>query len=357
MTEKRVRPPFDRDLLSLLRPLNKPIFYLVNKIDSADLEYLMADFTELGVGPLHPVSGEHGYGVPTFLDMLVKALPQDSLKVEQEMIRIGVVGRPNAGKSSLINKIFGQERLVVSDTPGTTRDAVDTVCEVNGKPYLLLDTAGIRRKGKVKKKLEKFSVVRALKGLERCDVALVMIDATEGITDQDVHIAGYAEERKCGCIFLANKWDLVENRNKALKKLKEDVRMNAKFLTYAPFMTISALTGQRVNRIFELVDKVYEQYTTRISTGQLNRMLEKAVERHAPPYHKGRRLRFYYATQVSTKPPTFVCFVNHPDAVHFSYKRFLINHIREETGLDQTPIRLLFRQRDRKDLKVLKSGG
>ncbi|SHK43448.1 GTP-binding protein [Desulfatibacillum alkenivorans DSM 16219] len=349
--------PFDRDLLSVLRPIDKPIFYLVNKIDSADLEYLMADFAELGVGELHPVSGEHGYGIPTFLDMIVKVLPKASPKLEEDMISIGVVGRPNAGKSSLINKILGQERLLVSDTPGTTRDAVDTVCQVNGKPYLLLDTAGIRRKGKVKHKLEKFSIVRALKGLERCDVALVMLDATEGITDQDVHIAGYAEERKCGCIFLANKWDLVKDKDWALKKIKDDVRMNAKFLNYAPFMTISALTGQRVHRIFELVDKVYAQYTTRISTSKLNRMLENAITRHEPPYHKGRRLKFYYATQVSTKPPTIVCFVNHPDAVHFSYKRFLINHIREETGLDQTPIRLLFRQRDRKDLKVLKSGG
>ncbi|ACL05784.1 ribosome biogenesis GTPase Der [Desulfatibacillum aliphaticivorans] len=349
--------PFDRDLLSVLRPLDKPIFYLVNKIDSLDMEYLMADFAELGVDKLHPVSGEHGYGVPTFLDMVVKVLPKASPKLEEDMISIGVVGRPNAGKSSLINKILGQERLLVSDTPGTTRDAVDTVCQVNGKPYLLLDTAGIRRKGKVKHKLEKFSIVRALKGLERCDVALVMLDATEGITDQDVHIAGYAEERKCGCIFLANKWDLVKDKDWALKKIKDEVRMNAKFLNYAPFMTISALTGQRVNRIFELVDKVYAQYTTRISTSKLNRMLENAITRHEPPYHKGRRLKFYYATQVSTKPPTIVCFVNHPDAVHFSYKRFLINHIREETGLDQTPIRLLFRQRDRKDLKVLKSGG
>ncbi len=358
MDGKEGLSPFDRDLLALLRPLKKPVFWLVNKIDSGSQEHLLADFAELGLHPLHPVSAEHGYGMSTFLDLLIKALPKDAPEPEKTMINIGVIGRPNAGKSSLINKILGQERLLVSDTPGTTRDAVDTVCEVDGKPYLMLDTAGIRRKGKVRKKLEKFSVVRALKGLERCDVALVLIDASEGITDQDVHIAGYAEERKCGCIFIANKWDLVDEKAKAMKLLEENVRMEAKFLNYAPFTTVSALTGQRVHKIFKLVDKVYEQYSTRIATGPLNRILEKAVFRHEPPLVKGgKRLRFYYAAQVSTCPPTIVCFVNHPQSVHFSYKRYLTNQFRSETGLDQTPIRVYFRARDRKELKVLKSGG
>jgi GTP-binding protein len=217
---------------------------------------------------------------------------------------------------------------------------------VDGKAYLLIDTAGIRRKGKVSQKIEKFSIIKALRSMDRCDVALIVLDADEGIAEQDISIAGYAFERGCGCIFLLNKWDLLEKDTHTVKKYMDELRMRAKFLSFAPAMTISALSGQRVTKIFKLVDDVYAQYAQRIGTGQLNRILETSIAKNPPALHRGKPVKFYYITQVTTKPPTFVCFVNYPEAVHFSYKRFLINQIRAETGLDKTPIRILFRQRE-----------
>jgi len=338
--------PFDADLIGMVRTLDKPVFYAVNKIDDVAKEDLLHDFYSLGIDHPYPVSAEHGYGISDFLDELIRALPQPEVPAASEdVIRVAVVGKPNAGKSSLINRILGQDRLVVSDLPGTTRDAVDSLCNINGRAYSLVDTAGIRRKAKVSLKIEKFSIIKALHSLERCDVALVVIDAHEGITEQDVTIAGYAHERGCGCILLLNKWDLVEKVPGVSRKFTEMVRMQTKFLNYAPIMTISAVTGQRVPKIFKQVEAVYQQYASRIGTGQLNRILQKALLQNEPPMHKGKRLRFYYATQVSTKPPTFVCFVNYPEAVHFSYKRYLTNQIRDQAGLTETPLRILFRQR------------
>jgi GTP-binding protein len=262
-----------------------------------------------------------------------------------------VVGRPNVGKSSLINRILGQDRLLVSDIPGTTRDAIDSVCTMEGKSYLLVDTAGIRRKGKVSRKLEKFSIIKALRSLDRCDVALMVMDASEGVTDQDISIAGYAYDRGCGCIMLLNKWDLLEKDSNTVKAYYERLQFQAKFLSFAPAMTISALTGQRVAKIFKLIDEVYEQYALRISTGKLNRIFEKAIEKNTPSLHRGKRIKFYYAAQISTRPPTIVCFVNYPQAVHFSYKRYLLNQLRKGSGLEKTPIRLLFRQREGRKIK------
>ncbi len=337
--------PYDRDIIEILRTTEKPVFYAVNKIDGLEQETNLYDFYSLGIKKLYPVSAEHRYGVHDFLDDLILAFPKyDSVQTE-DMIKLAVVGRPNVGKSSLINRILGEKRLLVSDIPGTTRDAIDSVCNIDGKPYLLIDTAGIRRKGKVSKKIEKFSIIKALRSLDRCDVALIVMDADEGITEQDINIAGYAFERKCSCIMLLNKWDLVEKDSKTAKKYYEQLKMESKFLSFAPAITISALTGLRVPRIFTYVDEVYNQYAARIKTGQLNRIMELAIKKNEPSLFRGKRLKFYYAAQVTAKPPTFVCFVNYPDAVHFSYKRYLINQIRERAGLDKTPIRLLFRQR------------
>ena len=342
--------PFDRDMVELLRVTDKPVFYAVNKIDGAEQEAHVSDFFSLGIEPLFPISAEHRYGVSDFLDALVAKISDiDKAPIEgsaEGTIGLAVVGRPNVGKSSLINRILGQERHLVSDQPGTTRDAIDSIFQVNGKSYRLIDTAGIRRKGRVTQKIEKFSIIKALKSLDRCDVALIVLDVEEGITEQDINIAGYAFERGCGCIFLLNKWDLLDKDTHTVKKYLGELRMRAKFLAFAPAMTISALTGQRVAKIFNMVDDVYHQYQQRIVTGQLNRILQTATAKNPPPLHRGQPLKFYYITQVSSRPPTFVCFVNYPQAVHFSYKRFLINQIREQAGLDKTPIRILIRQRE-----------
>ena len=341
--------PFDEDIVKILRELTKPVFYAVNKIDGVEQEGKLYEFYSLGIEKLYPISSEHRYGISDFLDDLTSVLPETLSDDDREMIKLAVVGKPNVGKSSLINKILGQKRLLVSDTPGTTRDAIDSVCKINDTSYLLIDTAGIRRKAKVSKKLEKFSIIKALRSLDRCDVALIVIDAYQGITEQDITIAGYAFERGCGCIFLLNKWDIVEKDSKTTLKYYEQLRMQAKFLSFSPIITISALTGQRVLKIFGLVEEVFGQYSARIGTGPLNKILERAIERTEPSLHRGRRIKFLYATQISTKPPTFVCFVNYPDAVHFSYKRYLINQIREKAKLDKTPIRIIFRKRTRQE--------
>jgi GTP-binding protein len=341
--------PFDTDLIGILRNLSKPVFYAVNKIDGIEKEANLYEFYGLGIDKLYPLSAAHGYGFADFLDDLVSKIRRfdldPSADEDQDLIKLAVVGRPNVGKSSLINRILGEDRLLVSEKPGTTRDAIDTVCQMNGKSYLLIDTAGIRRKGRVSQPLEKFSVIKALKSLERCDVALIVIDANEGITEQDIRVAGYAYERGCGCVLLLNKWDLVEKDSKTINRFYAALRSEAKFLSFAPVITLSALTGQRVLKIFDLVEAVFSQYVQRIATGVLNRIIEHAVTKTEPPFIKGRRLKFYYTTQVSTKPPTFVCFVNYPDAVHFSYKRYLTNQIRAEAGFDRTPIRMHFRKR------------
>ncbi len=337
--------PFDHDLINWLRAVNRPVFYAVNKIDGLEQEDHLYEFYTLGIERLYPVSAEHGYGVSDFLDDLVKTFPPHLEVADQKHIRIALVGRPNVGKSSLINRLIGQERQVVSEEPGTTRDAIDTLCEHGGQSYLLVDTAGIRRKAKVDLKLEKFSIIKALKRLERCDVALVVLDASEGITEQDIKVAGYANERGCGTIFVLNKWDLVDKKNNPPRQFEEQLRYASKFLTYAPVLTVSALSGQRTHKIFPMVNVLYKQYITHIGTGQINRIITKATTRTEPPLHKGRRLKFYYTTQISEGPPTFVSFVNYPDAVHFSYQRYLLNQIRTETGLDKVPLRLYFRQR------------
>ncbi|MDJ0783569.1 MAG: ribosome biogenesis GTPase Der [Desulfosarcinaceae bacterium] len=345
--------PYDEEMRTLLRNTDKPVFYGVNKIDGPSQEAQLYDYYALGVDTLYPLSAEHGYGVGDFMDALVAALPQGAAPFAEDHIQIAVIGKPNAGKSSLINRILGEERLVVSDIPGTTRDAIDSEVRLGDQTYTLVDTAGIRRKGKVTQKLEKFSIIKALRSLDRCDVALIVIDAAAGITDQDVRVAGYASQRGCGCIFLLNKWDLVEKDSGTAERYHRQLQAATKFLSYAPSMTISARTGTRVAKIFRLVDEVYAQYSARIGTGQVNRILARAVERNEPALHKGKRIKFYYAVQITSKPPTFVAFVNFPGAVHFSYERYLINQLREATGLDRTPLRLFFRQRTSREMPFL----
>jgi GTP-binding protein len=341
--------PFDREMVDRLHDHRGPVLYAVNKIDGEEQEAALYEFFALGMTHLHPISAEHRYGMDDFLDALVAQLPWAERGTGDEaaadQIRVAVVGRPNVGKSSLINRILGQERLLVSEQPGTTRDAVDTRCTMGGRDYRLVDTAGIRRKARVAARIEKFSVIKALRSLERCDVALVVVDAAQGITEQDVSIAGHVEDRGRGCVFVVNKWDLVDARAGAARRMELALRDAAKFMAHAPVVTVSAHTGQRVARIFPLVNTVYDQYTTRLGTGRVNRILEEAVTRTVPPLHKGRRLKFYYATQVSTRPPTFVAFVNAPEGVHFSYQRYLVNQIRQGTGLTRTPVRLIFRER------------
>ena len=337
--------PFDRDLVELVRDRPRPVLVAVNKIDGEEQEIQLSEFYALGLEHIFPISAAHGYGVPDFLDTLVETLPPAEPEPGGDAIRVAVVGRPNAGKSSLVNRLLGAERLVVSEIPGTTRDAVDTMLTDGGRNYRLVDTAGIRRKGKVRAKIEKFSIIKALKSLDRCDVALVVLDAGEGIADQDMTVAGYANDRGCGCILLYNKWDLVEKDPETARRRAADLRDATRFLPFAPTLNVSALTGLRVRKILRTVDEVHDQYISRIGTGRVNRIVEEAVARNEPPMHKGKRLKFYYATQVASRPPAFVCFVNYPEAVHFSYQRYLTNQIREGTGLNKTPIRLLLRQR------------
>ena len=341
--------PFDMELARMLRVIKKPVFAAINKIDSPEQESRLSDFYSLGLDDLYPVSAEHRYGVSDFLDALTAGFESRKTDAESdspdETIRLAVIGRPNVGKSSLVNRILGEERVVVSQVPGTTRDAIDTPFQFNEQKYLIIDTAGIRRKGKVHQRLEKFSIIKALRSLDRCHLALVVIDADEGITDQDISIAGYAHERGCGCIFLLNKWDLVKKDTYTADQYIENLRSAAKFLNFAPAITISAKTGLRIRKIFSLINKVYDQYAVRIDTGPLNRIFERAVTRNEPSLHRGRRIKFFYATQISTRPPTFLAFVNYPNAVHFSYRRYLMNQIRSETGLTHTPIRLYFRKR------------
>jgi len=348
--------PYDRELADFLRRMSKPVYYLINKIESYKQHDELSEFYSLGIDHFYKISAEHGIGVGDFLDDLVETLPEydHSQEDEETLIKIAIVGRPNVGKSSLANRLFGEQRLVVNEKAGTTRDAIELSVEHKGRQFILVDTAGIRRKGKVTQKIEKFSILKSLKSLDECDVALILIDSDEGITDQDITIAGYAEDRGCGALFLLNKWDLLDKERKNIKKYMEDLRYKAKFLSYAPALTISALTGQRCHKILDEVVKIYKEYCHRINTGTLNRIIEDAVYREEPSLHKGKRLKFFYSTQVATKPPCFVCFVNFSKAVHFSYKRYLINQLRQMIPLKLTPIKLLFRE---KTGKIKFSGG
>lgn len=340
--------PADIEVATMLRRVKKPIFYVVNKVDGDKLENESAEFYALGVDTLYTISSEHNRGVNDMMDDLMNVFPPaDDAGAAEELTRIAVVGRPNVGKSSLVNKLLGFERVVANPTAGTTRDSVDTLFSCNKKSYLLIDTAGIRRKGKTTEKLEKYSVVDSLRSIERADVVLVVLDAEEGITEQDERIAGYVHEAGKGCVFVLNKWDVLEKDNKTFGLYVEKVRMGFRYLAYAPIVFVSAKTGQRTGKIMEAVDEVMEQYCRRVTTSELNRIFSEATDTlHAPLAH-GRRVKFYFSTQVATRPPTFVIFTNQPDSIHYSYERYLVNRFREAFGFNGTPLRLIFRGRDK----------
>lgn len=342
--------PYDKDVAVFLRKFSKPVFYLVNKIESPSQKDYLGEFYSLGIDFFYVISAEHGIGIEKFLDDLVlsfpfKALKKEEKKDKEETIKIAIAGRPNSGKSCLANRLFGEKRLIVDKKAGTTRDSIELEIKYKKRLFKLIDTAGIRRKGKTTKKIEKISIIKSLQSLDKCDVALILIDSEEKVTDQDITIAGYANDKGCAVIFLFNKWDLVKNKDKNIQNYVQDLRYKAKFLSYAPAITISALTGQRCERILDEVIKVYKEYCYRINTGTLNRIVEEAVFRKQPSLHKSKRLKFYYCTQVSTKPPCFICFVNYPQAVHFSYKRYLINQLRQMIPLKRTSLKLYFKEK------------
>lgn len=340
--------PSDLEVAGMLRRVAKPVLYVVNKVDGDRQERGLAEFYALGVEELYPVSAEHGRGIDDLMDAVRALLPPAPAEAEAgEEIRLAVVGRPNVGKSSLVNRLLGFERMVANPQAGTTRDSVDTPFTYNRKRYVLIDTAGIRRKGKVSQKLEKYSVVQALKAMDRADVALVVIDAEEGVTDQDVTVAGYAYEKGRAVILVVNKWDRLTKDNATLGKYVEELRRTFKYLPFAPILFVSALTGQRVNKIMAEVEKVAREYVRKIPTPQLNRVLAEAVKDHQPPVFQGKRLKFFYITQDGVRPPSFVVFVNRAEGVHFSYERYLGNKLREAFGFSGTPLRLYFKDRER----------
>ncbi len=345
--------PEDAVLVDLLRRTSKPVFYAINKVDGPEQRQNTTEFYELGLDHIYPISATHGLGVGELLTDLADSIPgtveDRGEEPEPGEIRVAIIGRPNVGKSTLVNRLLGEQRVIVSASPGTTRDSVDSEFELQGQRYVLIDTAGIRRKGRTRERLEKISVVRALQSIDRSHVSVVVIDAVEGITDQDLHIAGYIQERYRACIIGINKWDAVEKDGKQTMRFLEEVRERFRFFPYAPVLTFSALSGKGLARIIPTVQEVFQQYNRRVTTGILNRGLERALTHHGPPVVRGRRLKFYYATQASTRPPTFVLFCNYPDSIHFSYERYLTNQFREAFDLTRTPIRLVFRGRERKE--------
>lgn len=336
----------DREVADILRQSKKPVIVVANKLESTKLWEVAYEFYELAVGEVFPISALHGTGTGDFLDALIEVIPpMEAEDDEDESVKIAILGRPNVGKSTLLNKMLGEERAIVSPIAGTTRDATDTKLKWHGQEFTLIDTAGIRRRGKIIPGVEKYSVLRAIKALQRADVALLLIDAEEGITAQDTHIAGMLADGAAGVIVLVNKWDLVTKDAFTINEYENRLRHELQFIPFAPVLFISAKTGQRVNRILPRVLEVSESRFQRIPTGALNRLIRDAVAKHPPPSKGGKRVKFFYATQPSVAPPTFVLFVNQPEWVHFGYQRYLENQIRDAYSFSGTPVRLRFRAR------------
>ncbi len=341
----------DQDVANMLLKARKPVVLAVNKMDQVGMTNPdIYEFYNLGLGDPIAVSAVHGHGTGDLLDACFEHFPEEEEEEEEsDVVKVAVIGKPNVGKSSLINRILGEERVIVSDMAGTTRDAVDSYFENEAGKFLFIDTAGMRKKSKVNDQIEKFSVLRAAMAIERADVCLILIDANEGVTEQDTKVAGMAHEAGKACIIVVNKWDSIEKDDKTMDRMREEIRRDLAYMTYAPILFISALTGQRVPRLFQLIQYVDDQSSMRITTGMLNSLLADATARVQPPSDKGRRLKIFYMTQAGTRPPHFVCFCNDAKLFHFSYQRYIENQIRNTFGLEGTPIRLTVRQRGDKE--------
>ena len=341
----------DMQVANILRRTNKPIVLAVNKVDNMRKDnFEVLEFYNLGIGDPIAISAGQALGLGDLLDEVTKHFPEDAdYEDDENEIKVAIIGKPNVGKSSLVNKILGEERHIVSNIPGTTRDAVDSPIEIDGQKYVFIDTAGMRRKSKIKEEIERFSIIRAVAAVERCDVAILVIDANEGITDQDTKIAGIAHERGKAAIVAVNKWDSIEKDDKTMNKYLKDIGNELAYMPYAPRVFISAHTGQRINRMLELIQTVHENHALRISTGVLNDVLIEAMAMQQPPADKGKQLKIYYMTQVGVKPPTFVIFVNDRELLHFSYRRYIENQLREAFGFVGTPIHFVVREKGEKD--------
>ena len=340
----------DSKVADMLRRSGKPVVLVVNKVDNFD-KYMadVYEFYNLGIGDPVPISAASRLGLGDMLDIVAENFPEGSAQAEDEdRPRVAIVGKPNVGKSSIINKLLGENRVIVSDIAGTTRDAIDTEILHNGKEYIFIDTAGLRRKNKIKEELERYSIIRTVTAVERADVVLMVIDATEGVTEQDAKIAGIAHERGKGVIIVVNKWDAIEKNDRTMREYESDIRQVLSYMPYAEIMYVSAATGQRLNRLYDMIDMVIENQTLRIATGVLNEIMTEAVAMQQPPSDKGKRLKLYYITQVAVKPPTFVIFVNDKELMHFSYTRYLENKIREAFGFRGTSLKFFIRERKEK---------
>ncbi|HDF5657914.1 TPA: ribosome biogenesis GTPase Der [Clostridioides difficile] len=339
----------DKEIAQLLRKTKKPVILVVNKIDSQSQFDNIYDFYELGFGTPFAVSGANSMGFGDLLDEIVENFPAGlDTEYEEDIIRVAITGKPNAGKSSILNKILGEERVIVSPIAGTTRDAIDTYFEKNGQKFLLIDTAGLRRKSKIYETIEKYSVIRAMSAVDRADVVLIVIDALEGVTEQDTKVAGIAHDEGKGCIFVINKWDLIEKDNKTMSNYTKDIKEKFPFMMYAPIVFVSAKTNQRMNKILDTVEYVSNEHSKRISTSALNEVIGEAVMLNQPPSDKGRRLKIYYRTQTDIRPPKITLFINDKDLTHFSYQRYLENKIRENFGFEGTSIKFEYRQKNKK---------
>ncbi len=342
--------PQDKEVILNLRRSGSSLHIAVNKVDHPAKRNEVYEFFALGQDELFPISAEHSLGISDLMESVVQRFQEDGEEEEpSDAIRVSIIGRPNVGKSSLVNSLLNSHRCIVSDTPGTTRDAIDSDLQYDGCFYTLIDTAGIRRKGKTVQVLEKFSVIMALKAVDRCDVAVLVLDGSEGVTDQDATIAGYAMERGRGCVLAVNKWDLARQKGNDFNKFTEMICGKMNFLDFAPVFAVSAKTGYNLAAFFHNVQSVYMEFTKKITTGSLNECFERAIRKNPMSQYRGKRIKLYYSTQVKSRPPTFRCFVNYPDGIHFSYRRYLTNSLRKTFGFIGTPVRLIFSQRQSQD--------